>query len=115
MKKIEIIEDKREIYEIINEKIKGKRLVFTDWYKEGILKRGIEQDEVMKVFYQFEKVNRVEKEKLSKGDIGFELFYKVGDYTTFSIATIPKNEKLLIVHAIKYKRNLDYRFKKFKL
>jgi len=45
--------------------------------------------------------------------LGYELFYKVSNNTTISIGTIPKENELIIIHLIEYKRNLDYRFKKF--
>ena len=71
-------------------------------------------EKVMEIFPQFERVIKIEKELLKKGDIGYELFYKLNDNTIFSIATIPKNGKILIIHAIGYKRNLDHRFKRFR-
>lgn len=110
----ELIEEKTEIDKIIKEKIQGKKLVFTDWYKESILKKGIEHETVLEIFPQFDKVTKIEKEKLKFGDTGYELFYMISNNTTFSIATIPKNDKVLIVHAVEYKRKLDHRFKKFK-
>jgi len=112
---VELIEDKKEIEEIINNKIKDKKLIFSNYYRIGILKRGIEHEKVIEVFNQFDKVKTIEKENLPKGDIGYELFYSLSNNTTFSIATIPKDDKLIIVHAVEYKRKLDHRFKKFKL
>jgi len=109
-----LIEDKKEIEQIINIYIKNKRLIFTDWYKIGLLKKGIVKEKFNEIFPQFEKIYKIEKETLKQGDIGYELFYKISNKTTISIGTIPKKDKLLIIHLIKYKRNLDYRFKKFK-
>jgi hypothetical protein len=34
-KEVKTIEDKEEIKKIIEERIKGKKLIFTDWYKMG--------------------------------------------------------------------------------
>lgn len=110
----ELIEDKTEIDKIIKEKIQGKKLVFTDYYQEGILRKGIEHETVLEIFPQFDKVIKIEKERL-KLDIGYELFYKISNNATFSIATIPKNDAVLIIHAVEYKRKLDDRFKKFKI
>ena len=113
-KEVKTIEDKQEINKIIEEKIKGKRLIFTDWYKMGLLQKGISEDKFNEVFPQFDKVSVIEIEKLKKGDLGYELFYKLSNNTTISIGTTPKENTLLIIHLIEYKRNLDYRFKKFK-
>lgn len=66
-----LIEDKTEIDKIINEKIKGKKLIFTDWYQEGILKRGIEHEKVLEIFPQFDKVTKIEKEKQKFGDMSY--------------------------------------------
>ena len=107
-----IIRDKTEIKRIIQNKIKNKKLIFTNYYKFGIDKKGISHEKVLKIFPRFEKVFVIEIEKLRFGDIGFELFYKLSQNATFSIATCPKNKNLLIIHAIEYKRNLEKRFKK---
>lgn len=107
-----LINDKREIDNIISKKIKGKKLIFTDYYRFGILKKGIEHKRVLEIFPQFEKVFEIEKEALKHGDIGYELFYKLSSNRTFSIATCPKNKKVLIIHAIEYKRSLEKRFRK---
>ena len=113
-KEVKIIDDKKEINKIIEEKIKGKKLVFTEWYMTGLLKRGISEDKFNEVFLQFDKVKDIEIETLKKGDWGYELFYEMGNNTTISIGTIPKNDVLIIIHLIEYKRNLDYRFKRFR-
>ena len=67
---------------------------------------------VLKIFPQFEKVFEIEVEKLKQGDIGYELFYRLSNNTYFSIATCPKDNNVLIIHAIEYKRSLEKRFKK---
>jgi len=113
-KEVRTIEDKEEIAKIIEEKIKGRKLVFTEWYRIGILRKGIPEEKFDEVFPQFDKVCTVEVEELKRGDVGYELFYKLSGNVTISIATIPKEKDLLIIHLIEYKRNLDYRFKKFK-
>jgi len=51
---------------------------------------------------------------MKRGDIGYELFYRLSNNTSFSIATIPKDNNVLIIHAVEYKKNLDKRIKKFK-
>jgi len=111
---VKIIEDKSEIDKIIREKIKSKKLIFTDWYKLGLLRKGISEEKFNEIFPQFDKVSAIEIEKLKKGDLGYELFYKMSNNTTISIGTIPKENTLLIIHLIEYKRNLNYRFRKFK-
>jgi len=113
-KEVQTIKDKQEIDKIIEEKIKGRKLVFTKWYKEGLWKKGIPEDKFNEIFLQFDKVFAIETETLKKGDLGYELFYKMSNNTLFSIGTIPKENNLLIIHLIEYKRSLDYRFKKFK-
>lgn len=113
-KEVKLIDDKQEIAKIIEEKIKSKKLIFTDWYKIGLLKKGISDEKFNEIFPQFDKVFVIEIEKMKKGDLGYELFYKISNNTTISIGTIPKEDVLLIIHLIEYKRNLDYRFKKFK-
>lgn len=107
----EQITDKKEIEKIISEKIKGKKLIFTKYYYLSIAQKGIEHEKVLEIFPQFDKVYAIEKEILKYGDIGYELFYDLGSIY-FSIATCPKNKKLLIIHAVEYKRNLDKRLRK---
>lgn len=109
------ISDSNEIKKIIDKKIKGKKLVFTDYYYYGITLRNIPHEKVLEIFPQFDKVFMIEKEKLKLGDIGYELFYKISNNITFSIATCPKNNKVLIIHAVEYKRNIEKRFKVFRL
>ncbi len=105
-----LITDKKEIDKLISDKIKGKRLIFTNYYKFGLLKKDIEHDSVLKIFSQFDKMFEIEKDRLKHGDIGYELFYRLSNNIYFSIATCPKNNKVLIIHAIEYKRDLERRF-----
>lgn len=109
---IEFIKDKKEIDRIIQEEIKGKKLVFTTHYRISSAEKGIEDSYVKEIFSQFDKVYTIEKEILKYGDIGYELFYKLSNNTDFSIATCPQKDKILIIHAVEYKRRLDKRFKK---
>ena len=97
-KEVEIIEDKQEIDKIIKEKIKGRKLVFTNWYKEGLWKKGIPENKFNEIFPQFDKVFAIETETLKFGDLGYELFYKMSNNITFSISAIPKEKNLLIIH-----------------
>ena len=113
-KEVKTITDKQEIDKIIQEKIKGKKLIFTDYYYFGIDKRGLTHERVMEIFPQFEKVFAIETETLKFGDLGYELFYEISGDVSFSIATCPKDEKVLIIHAVEYKRSLEKRIKKFK-
>lgn len=113
-KETKTITDKKEIDKIINKKIKGKKLVFTDYYFYGITLRDISHELVKEVFPQFDKVFTIESETLKHGDIGYELFYKLSNNKTFSIATCPKDKKVLIIHAVEYKRSLSKRLKTFK-
>jgi len=108
----DLIEDKKEIDKIINEKIKGRKLIFTTHYRISSAEKGIEDKTVNDILQQFDKVYAIEKDILKHGDIGYELFYKISNNTDFSIATCPLNGKLLIIHAVEYKRSLDKRFKK---
>ncbi|MFH1585313.1 MAG: hypothetical protein ABIB79_00920 [archaeon] len=107
-----LITDKKEIDRIISTKIRGKKLIFTNYYKFGIMKRDIDHKTVLEVFPQFDKIFEIEKDKLKFGDVGYELFYRLSNNQYFSIATCPKDKNLLIIHAISYKRSLDRRFKK---
>ncbi|EFK96337.1 hypothetical protein LDC_1630 [sediment metagenome] len=111
---IETISDKEEINKIISEKIKDRTLIFTDYYYFSIDKKGISHEEVKEIFPHFDKVYAIEIERLKKGDLGYELFYHLTNNTSFSIATCPINSKLLIIHAVLYKRNLEKRIKRFK-
>ena len=111
---VELIEDKEEIYKIIEAKIKNKKIKFTVWYRIGLLRKGIAEEKFDEIFPQFEKISKIEKETLKSGDIGYELFYEISKNTTFSIGTIPKENLLLIIHLIEYKRNLESRFRKFR-
>lgn len=107
----ELIKDKKEIDKIINEKIKGKKLVFTTHYRISSAEKGIEDKTVNEIFQQFDKIYAIEKDILKYGNIGYELFYKISENTDFSIATCPQKDKILIIHAVEYKRNLDKRLK----
>jgi hypothetical protein len=109
---VRTIEEKNEIAKVIEEKIKGKKLVFTDYYYFGIDKRGITHEKVMEIFHQFDKIFAIEIDKLKRGDLGYELFYSLSGNVSFSIATCPKDDKLLIIHAVEYKRSLEKRIKK---
>jgi len=113
-KEVKTINNKEEIDKIIQEKIKGKKLIFTDYYYFGIDRRGILHERVLEVFPQFEKIIAIEIETLKFGDLGYELFYEMSNNITFSIATCPKDSKVLVIHAVEYKRNLEKRIKKFK-
>ena len=108
----EVIKDKKEIEHIIYEKIKGKRFVFTTHYHIGIAQRGIEHEKVLEIFPQFEKVYAIEKDILKYGDIGYELFYDLSNNLHFLIATCPKDNEVVIIHAVEYKRKLDKRLGK---
>lgn len=110
---VEVINNKKEIEKIISEKIKGKKLIFTKYYRVSIAEKGIEHENVLEILPQFEKVSEIEKERLKYGDMGYELFYNLSNNIYFSIATCPKDDKLLIIHAVEYKRSLDKRLKKF--
>jgi len=109
----EVITDKKEIQGIISEKIKDKILIFSKYYQWGIAQRGINHERVLEIFSQFDKITEIEIDKLKYGDIGYELFYNLSNNTYFSIATCPKENKLIIIHAVEYKRNLEKRFKRF--
>jgi len=106
-KEVKTIKDKEKIVKIIEEKIKGRKLVFTEWYKIGILKKGIPEEKFDEVFPQFDKVCTVEVEELKKGDLGYELFYELSGNVTISIATIPKEKDLLIINSIQKKLRLQ--------
>ncbi len=108
---VETITNKTEIDKIIAEKIKGKKLIFTRYYEIGIAQKGLTHEQVLQVFPQFDKVIAIEKEAMKHGNMGYELFYDLSNNTSFSIATIPKDSKVLIIHAVEYKRDLRYRFK----
>src|SRR3989344_4641515 len=97
-KEVKTINDKEEINKIIQERIKGKKLVFTNYYYFGIDKRGITHERVLEVFPQFDKVIAIEIETLKLGDLGFELFYEMSNNITFSIATCPKDEKVFFLY-----------------
>ncbi|MBI2631887.1 hypothetical protein HYW75_02705 [Candidatus Pacearchaeota archaeon] len=108
---VETITDKIAIEKIINEKIKGKNLIFTRYYRLSIAQKGLTHEKVWEVFPQFERIMAIEKEIMRGGDEGYEIFYNLSKDTSFSIATIPKDNKVLIIHAVEYKRDLNYRFK----
>ena len=87
-KEVKIIEDRQEINKIIEEKIKGRKLVFTKYYYFGIDIKGIPHEKVQEIFPQFDKVFAIETETLKLGDLGYELFYKLSNNVSFSIATL---------------------------
>ncbi|MEK6914736.1 MAG: hypothetical protein AABW83_03740 [Nanoarchaeota archaeon] len=98
---VEIIKEKREIDGIISEKIKNKKLIFTTHYRISSSEKGIDDEQVKEIFLQFEKIYAIEKEILKYGDIGYELFYRLKDNTDFSIATCPKEDKLIMSEMLK--------------
>lgn len=108
---IELIKGKEEIAKIISENIKGRKIVYTRNFRMRNAWRGISDEQVMEIFPQFDKVFAIEKKILKYGDIGYELFYRLSNNITFSIATCPKGNRLELVHAIEYKRSLGRRFK----
>jgi len=111
----ELIEDKKQINLIINSKIKNKKIIFTDYYNIGIMKRNIPHEKVLEIFPQFDKVFAIEKDTLKFGDIGYELFYKISNNISFSIGTCPKDKNILIIHAVEYRRSLGKRFANIRL
>lgn len=104
---------KKKLIKSLGKRLKIKKLVFTEYYKFSILSKGIDHERVMGIFPRFEDIFAIEIETLKHGDIGYELFYKLSNNVTFSIATCPKNNSLIIIHAVEYKRSLEKRFKKF--
>ena len=75
-KEVKTIEDKKEIEKIIKEKIKSKKLVFTDWYKLGLLKKGISEEKFNEIFPQFDKISAIEIERLKEGIQDMSFFIK---------------------------------------
>ena len=110
-----LIENKEEINRIINERIKNRKLIFTDKYKIGIMRRNILHEKVLEIFPQFEKVFAIEEDILKFGDVGYELYYRLSNNIEFSIATCPLNKELLIIHAIEHKKSLEKRFSNLRL
>jgi len=45
--------------------------------------------------------------------VAHRAFDNLSNNTYFSIATCPKDKRLIIIHAVEYKRNLEKRFRKF--
>lgn len=111
----EIIELENEINNLIKERIKNKKIIFTEKYKIGIMRRNIEHEKVLEIFPQFDKVFVIEKDILKFGDEGYELFYKLSNNITFSIATCPQDKNILIIHAVEYRRSLEKRFQNLRL
>ena len=108
---VELIYSKDEIEKIIKEKIRNKKIIKTNNYILGIEHKIVSDEDIMKIYPQFDKVTEIEKEILKQGDIGYELFYQInGD--DYSIAMIPKEKIVLFIHAIKYHRNIDKRLKR---
>lgn len=107
----EIIKDKKEIDRIISDKIKGRVLIFTTHYLISSAEKGIDNEKVKKILSQFDRIYAIEKDILKFGDDGYELFYRLDDNTDFSIATIPKRDKILIIHAVEYKRDIKKRLR----
>ena len=111
----EAITSKEEIRKIIDENILGKKLYFTPYYYLGIDRRDIPHERVKSIFSQFDKIFAIEKEVLKYGDTGYELFYRISGNISFSIAVCPKKGKLVVIHAIEFKRSLQKRFPNIKL
>lgn len=88
----ELITDKKEIDKIIEKKIKGKKIVFTNYYYLRLGERGLEHEKVRKILLWFDKIFAIEIDMLKFGDRGYELFYDLGSDVTFSIATVPKEK-----------------------
>ena len=109
---VELIKDKKEIIKIIDEKIKERKLNFTQYFRWRTSLRGISDEKVLEIFPQFDKVFAIEKKMLKYGDTGYELFYGLSNNITFSIALCPQENKLDLIHAIEYKRSLERRFRR---
>ncbi len=106
----EFIQDKNEIDKIIQENIKGRRIIFTKYYYLRLAEKGLEHKKFLEIFGQFDKVFAVEKEILKFGDIGYELFYRISENIVFSIAICNKKNIVEVIHANEYNRNLGRRF-----
>jgi len=107
----ELIKDKDKIERIIADNIRDKELIYTRNYRIRNAMRDISDERVLEVFPQFNKVFAIEKKILRYGDVGYELFYGLSNNITFSIATCSKGNRLELIHAIEYKRNIGKRFK----
>ncbi len=105
-----IIKNKKEIDEIIVEKIKWKKVYLTDHCINRAMWRGIDEEKIFSVLPRFDKVFVIETKILKYGDEGYELFYELGRNNYFAIAMIPEADRLKIVHVIEYKRNIKQRF-----
>ena len=79
------------------------------------MRRNIDHKKVLEIFPQFNKIIAIEKDILKFGDAGYELFYCLSNNISFSIATCPQNKKLLIIHAVEYRRSLEKRFSNLRL
>ncbi len=110
------ITDKEEINKVIEiiKKYNESQYNFTTWYWKRLFLRGMEHERVLEILQEYDKIFLIEKRKLKFGDIGYELFYRLSNNTSFSIAVIPLKDKLEFIHAIEYKRRLDERIKDFK-
>lgn len=110
------ITNKEELENIINiiKSYNKSQYNFTTWYWKRLFLRGMEHERVLEIFLEYDKIFLIEKRKLKFGDIGYELFYKLSNNTSFSIAIIPLKDRLEFIHAIEYKRKLDKRIKNFK-
>jgi len=112
---VKSITNKEEIEIIINEKIKNRDLNFTPYYYLRLDFRGMSHKKVLEIFPQFDKIFAIEVETLKHGDIGYELFYRLSGNVSFSIATCQKKGRLIVIHAVEYKRSLQKRFPNIKL
>ena len=95
-----------DIDRIVNivKKYKEQDFVFTNYYYYRIKLRDISHEFLLKTFFAFEKIKLIEQDVLSRGDIGYDLYYEIEKNRTLIIGVAPKG-KLIFIHGILRYRN----------
>ncbi len=100
--------DTENIKKIINKLKKYSKddIHFSSWYKSKTLSgRDMDHEEILKTYFEFDKVYFIEEEILKLGDIGFDIYYKLSNTKTLVIGISlkikpdPKKKPISFIHA----------------
>jgi len=65
-----------------------------------IIQRDISERLINETFPLFKKIKLIDKRKHKKGDLGYDLYYKLSNSKTLKLCFIVKNKKILLVNAM---------------
>ena len=91
--------DKREILRVFN-LINLNRIIKTSHFYDRLLFRNLDEKFVDGILHKKDKIVLVDKKIHIKGDVGYDLYYKLDDFKTLKLCFIINFNKSLLVNAI---------------